>query len=238
MKIGTINIDWFKKSKSSKDFIIDKINQQNFDFLIITENVLSFKMDEIYFAYHTTSIPTRKDFQNLNYGKYLNGDIPIRTTIYSKYKAIQPLKVADPYTSVSCKFLVEDKEIIIYASIIGTWGIMHQKDIAKLELENFKNDLENILPTNDNVFIVGDLNTSFIESENRQMAAINSREELIKFTNNNSINRSTENITDNIDHIFVTQKLANNINQPPSVFLESKLLKDEPHKGICFDISI
>jgi len=238
MKIGTINIDWFIKSKSTKAFIIDKINQQNFDFLIITENVLSFKMDEIYFAYHTTSIPTGKEFQNLDYGKYLKGDTPIRVTIYSKYKAIQPLKVADPYTSVCCKFLVEDKEIIVYASIIGTWGIMHQKDIAKVELDNFKSDLENILSTNDNVFIVGDLNTSFIKSENRQMVAIDSREELIKFTNGNSINRITENIPDNIDHIFVTQKLSNNINQPPSVFLESELLKDEPHKGICFETSI
>ena len=238
MKIGTINIDWFKKSKSTKDLIIEKIKQQNFDFLIVTENILSFLKDERYFVYHTLAIPTDKQFQHLDYGKFLKGELPIRTTIYSKYKATELLQVADPYTSVSIKFLVEGKEIIIYASIIGTWGIMHQNDIAKVELENFKNDLQNILLTNENVFIVGDFNTSFIKSENREMATICSREELIKFTNENFVIRITEDISDNIDHIFVSQSLAMNIKNQPSVFIESNLLKDEPHKGICFDISI
>ena len=58
------------------------------------------------------------------------------------------------------------------------------------------------------------------------------------FTNKNSVIRITEDISDNIDHIFVSQSLAMNIKNQPSVFIESNLLKDEPHKGICFDISI
>lgn len=67
MKIGTINIDWFKKSKSLQGLIIEELNKQDFDFLIITENILSFKFNENHFLHHTTPIPTDRKFQELNY---------------------------------------------------------------------------------------------------------------------------------------------------------------------------
>lgn len=154
MKIATLNIDWFKKSKDLQKEIQDEIKKQDLDFLIVNENTKSFSFDENYFTYHSKSIPTKEEFQHLDYGIYLKGETPVRTTIYSKYQSIQEIKTIDSYTSVCHKFTIDGKEIIIYGTIIGTWGMKFQDEIAKVELENFKNDVQNILIENKNVFIV------------------------------------------------------------------------------------
>ncbi len=236
MKIGTINIDWFKKSKATKNLMEEKINKQDFDFLIVTENVLSFNFNQKYYTYHSQQIPTDKEFQHLHYGDYLKGETPVRTSIYSKYKSIETIKVADDYTSVCHKFNVAKKEIIIYGSIIGTWGIKYQNEIAKTELENFKTDIQTISAQNENVIIVGDFNTSFFENEKRELATIKSRSELVAITDKLKINRATENLKENIDHIFISSKLHHQSQIAVSVFLENDCLKDEPHQGICVEI--
>lgn len=84
LKIGTLNIDWFKRKNKIGQIIIDEINKQDFDFLIVTENIASFKFNENYFANSTTAIPTDKEFQYLDYGIYLKGETPLRCTIFSK----------------------------------------------------------------------------------------------------------------------------------------------------------
>lgn len=81
MKIGTLNIDWFKKPQNLKELIIQEINKLDFDFLIITENIMSFEFDEKYFHYHTTPIPKDMEFQHLHYGEYIKNEIPNRTSI-------------------------------------------------------------------------------------------------------------------------------------------------------------
>jgi hypothetical protein len=236
LKIGTLNIDWFKRKNKIGQIIIDEINKQDFDFLIVTENIASFKFNENYFANSTTAIPTDKEFHNLDYGIYLKGETPLRCTIFSKYKPIQAISVADAYTSVAIKYFVENKEIIIYASIIGTWGIQYQKEIAQHELDNFKTDIQNILHQNKNVIIVGDFNTSFIVNEKRYLPQINSRVELLDFTKLHNIYRSTENIENCIDHIFISQKLFEASNNFTNTFLDNNILNDEPHKGIVLNI--
>jgi hypothetical protein len=236
MKIGTLNIDWFKKSKAIQDLIREKINEQDFDFLIVTENILSFNFNSKYFAYHSQPIPTDKEFQYLHYGNYLKGEMPIRTSIYSKHKSIASIKVIDAYTSICHKFLAEEKEIVIYGSIIGTWGIKYQNEIAKIELENFKTDTENILTQYENVVITGDFNTSFFENEKRELATIKSRKELIAITDKLEINRTTESLEETIDHIFISSKLYFQTKPLVSTFLENNSLKDEPHKGVYVEI--
>ena len=162
MKIGTLNIDWFKKSLELKKVIQQQINDQDLDFLIVNENILNFNFDEKYFGYHSKAIPVEEEFQHLNYGVYLKGEIPIRTSIYSKHKSVHEIRTIDPFTSICHKFRIDEKEIIIYGTIIGTWGIKYQDEIAAIELENFKRDIQNILLNNEYVLIVGDLNTSFL----------------------------------------------------------------------------
>ena len=236
MKIATLNIDWFKKSKDLKKIIQDEITKQDLDFLIVNENILNFSFNKNYFEYHSKSIPTNEVFQHLDYGIYLKGETPIRTTIYSKHLSIQEIKTIDNYTSISHKFTIDGKEIAIYGTIIGTWGIKYQDKIAKVELENFKNDIKNIMIENENVFIVGDFNTSFFEIEKRQLPTIKSRTELINFTDNFNIHRATEHIQNCIDHIFISNNLKNISSITTSTFLENNILKDDPHKGIILEL--
>ena len=236
MKIATLNIDWFKKSKDLKQIIINEINKQNLDFLIVNENILNFNFNEDYFEYHSKSIPTAEEFQHLNYGIYLKGETPVRTSIFSKHQSIETIKTIDAYTSICHKFNVNDSIIVIYGTIIGTWGIKYQNEIAKIEFENFKEDIRNIASENENIFIVGDFNTSFNENEKRQLSVIKTRTELLKFTNDLKINRTTENIENCIDHIFISENLKTISKLETSIFLENNILKDDPHKGIILKI--
>ena len=236
LKIATLNIDWFKKSKALKRIIQEEINKQDLDFLIVNENIESFSFDSTYFEYHSKSIPTNEIFQHLDYGIYLKGETPVRTSIYSKHQSVQEIKTIDNYTSIGHKFTVEGKEIAIYGTIIGTWGIKYQDEIAKIELENFKNDLKKILIENENVIIIGDFNTSFFDIEKRQLPTIKSRTELINFTDNFNIHRATEQIQNCIDHIFISDNLNKISKSKISTFLENNILKDDPHKGIVLEL--
>ncbi len=239
MKIGTINIDWFKKSKSLQGLIIAELDKQDFDFLIITENIMSFHFNEKYFHYHTTPIPTNADieFQNLYYGQYIKNEIPIRTSIFSKHKSESNINTIDPYTSLCHKFILDGNEIYIYATIIGTYGIQYQTEIAKPELDNFKADIRNISSNNPNLLIAGDFNTSFYKEEKRQLSIIQSREEIIKFTDQLNITRSTEELKETIDHIFISANLNKEVHIAKSTFLTNNILNDEPHHGVVLDLN-
>lgn len=236
LKIATLNIDWFKKSKELQKTIQDEIKKQDLDFLIVNENIESFNYADNYFKYHSKSIPTKEEFQHLNYGIYLKGEIPVRTSIYSKHQSIQEIKTIDNYTSVCHKFIIDQKQISIYGTIIGTWGIKYQEEIAKIELYNFKADIQNILKENKNVIIAGDFNTSFFENEKRQLSTINSRAELLNFTDNLNIYRATEKIENCIDHIFISENLKQLSTFKTSTFLDDDILKDNPHKGIILEL--
>lgn len=232
MKIATLNLDWSKKSKKLKLLIQNEIIKQDLDFLIVNENIENFSFDKNYFVYHSKPLPIEKEFQKLDYGKYLNGQIPIRTTIYSKHQSIQEIKTIDSYTSVCQKFTIDNKNVVIYGTIIGTWGIKYQEEIAKIELDNFKIDIQNILKENQNIFIVGDFNTSFFENELRQLPTIKSRNKILKFTNEFNISRTTEELDNCIDHIFISSILFKQISYDTFTFLKKSILKDEPHKGV------
>ena len=236
LKIATLNIDWFKKSKDLQKTIQEEIKNQDLDFLVVNENIESFSFDDNYFTYHSKSIPTKEEFQHLNYGIYLKGETPVRTSIYSKHQSIQEINTIESYTSVCHKFTIDGKEIVIYGTIVGTWGIKYQEEIARAELQNFKVDIQSILKENENIFIVGDFNTSFFENEKRQLSTINSRTELLNFTDNLNIYRATEKIENCIDHIFISENLKQLSNFKTSTFLDDDILKDNPHKGIILEL--
>lgn len=238
MKIAVINIDWFKKSKDLQSKIQSEITNQDLDFLVVNENIENFSFNKNFFSYHTDSIPTDEEFQYLNYGIYLKGQIPIRTSIYSKHKSIQEIITNDSYTSICHKFSIQNKQICIYGTIIGTWGMKYQEEIGKRELQNFKDDVQNILLNNKNVIIVGDFNTSFFEAEKRQLFKINSRKELLNFTNKQNIYRATEKVENCIDHIFISNNFLEISTLSISTFLDNDILKDNPHKGILLEMSI
>jgi len=87
------------------------------------------------------------------------------------------------------------------------------------------------------MIIAGDFNTSFYEEEKRQLSSVQSRNEIIKFTDKLGIVRATEKIKQNIDHIFISEKLYNEEHIVPSVFLADNILKDDPHKGVLLNVN-
>jgi len=232
MKIGTLNIDWFLKSEITKKLIIKKIINQDFDFLIVTENIEEFEFSKNYFVYHSDKIPLDGIYEYLDYAYYLKGNQAIRTSIYSKYPSVIKNHVEDSFTSVCHTFFVDDKPITIYGTIVGTWGILHQKTIAKKELINFIKDSEKFY-TFENIIIAGDFNTSFLPFENREMTQINSREVLKLQSDRINCTLATATIPQNIDAIFVSNNLKFN---DAKVFMTEEELKDKYHKGISIEI--
>jgi len=233
MKIGTVNIDWFKKSVRSKQSIVDKIKDQDFDILIVTENIEAFKFSDNYFVYHSDAIPLNGTFEFFDYGNYLKGNHPVRTSIYSKYPSVRQNTVRDSFTSISHDFLIKEKMITVYGTIIGTLGIRHQKDIAKKELLNFIFDVDSLIENENDFIIAGDFNTSFFEAEKQELSQINSREVVRNITDKYYIQRVTEDISENIDHIFVSKSIQK---VEKFTWITESELGDKYHKGVAIII--
>jgi endonuclease/exonuclease/phosphatase family metal-dependent hydrolase len=228
MKFATLNIDWAEKYKSAIHYkkIEQFIDQQDFDFLVLTEaidlNLSSFK-----YKYFSDQIPENTIYERLNYTDYLKGEAAFRTIIYSKIPCVNRFNVNDGKTSLALEFETYLGNIIIYATIIGTW--FKKQPFAKKELENCIDDCEKIYALNKNLFIVGDLNTSFLESE--KLFSINAETtELLKnlFERCNLAN-TTEVFEENIDHIIIPNHFLSNMIES-KVFVEKGILSD--HKGI------
>ena len=162
MKIGTLNIDWAKKSKSKKHYlkIEEYLDQQDFDFLILTE-AIKLNLKKYKYSYFSEQIPENIEYENLNYTKYLDDEPAFRTIIYSKIPAKKQYSVCDYKTCLALEFETDFGDLIIYATIIGTW--FKKQPFAKNELENCIKDCTILANLNPNLFIVGDLNTSFMD---------------------------------------------------------------------------
>ncbi len=232
MKIGTINLDWLKGKKNLKNFYITKILEQDLDFVVIAETLDSFNFPKPYFNIQSAILPTDIEYEGMNYGKYNKGQSSVRTAIFSKYEQIEQLNVSDKNTSVAGLYNTPFGETIIYGTIVGTWGIQKQDAIAKVELDNFQNDVANLLSTKKHLLLAGDFNTSFIDKENRQLTIIQSRKTISEFCTKHKIYKATAQLHNCIDHIFISESLRQISNPTCFSFLDKNELKDEPHKGV------
>jgi hypothetical protein len=239
IKIGTINLDWCKKSNYNIDIITDIINRQNFDFLIVTENIESYEFDTTHYcAYHSKPIPIYEEYEYMDYGKYLKGKTPVRVSIYTPCEATGTFIVEDIRTSVAHSFHFRGLKFILYGAIVGTWGIKYQEKIAFNELQNFKNDIEYLKTIDKNIIIAGDLNTSFYPGEeNRQLIQINSREQISDFSEKEQLSIITRDIPENIDHILVSETILAEYDIETSVFMTSTILNDKYHKGVMIELT-
>ncbi|MNK55998.1 hypothetical protein D3C87_750210 [compost metagenome] len=224
MKIATLNIDWALQVGKAK--IEEFLNQQDFDFLILTE-AIDLNLKNFKFKYLSQLIPENIEYEGLNYTEYLKGEKAYRTIIYSKFPSNKRFNVSDDKTNLALKFETEFGNLVIYVTIIGTR--FRTKPFAKNELENCINDCKKISESNPNLIIVGDLNTSFLENE-RQFSISNDTTEFLKslFKDLNLIN-ATENIKQNIDHIIIPNFLAKNLTVAKT-FVEKDILSD--HQGV------
>jgi len=228
MKIATLNIDWCKKIKSEK--VEQFLNQQDFDFLILTE-AINLNLSNFPFKYFSEQIPENIEYEGLNYSKYLNGEKAFRTIIYSKISSTRKFSVIDDKTSLALEFETEFGNLVIYSTIIGTQ--FKRKPFAKNELENCNNDCKRISEINPNLIIIGDLNTSFLENEKYYCINSETTEALKSLFENINLINSTINIEKNIDHIIIPKFLEDNITEAKT-FVEKGILSD--HKGVFVSI--
>lgn len=233
MKIATLNIDWANKYKSKNHFLkVEKIlNNQEFDFLILTE-AINLNLKNYPFKYLSENIPENIVYENVNYTEYLKGEKAFRTIIYSKFPSVKKYEVIDAKTSLAYEFKTEMGNIIIYATIIGT--LYKKQPFAQKELENCSIDCEKIYNSNPNLIIIGDLNTSFQENEKQFTINPKTTNALKTLFQNLNLFNATENIIQNIDHIILPLSLQERL-RDGKAFIEKDQLSD--HKGIYVEIT-
>lgn len=224
MKIATLNIDWCKKIRPDK--IEDFLNQQDFDFLILTE-AIDLNLQNLEFKYFSHQIPENIEYDGLNYSQYLNGEKAFRTIIYSKVPAKGRFSIIDEKTNLALEFETEFGNLVIYTTIIGTQ--FKKKPYAKNELKNCINDCKNIYESNPNLIIVGDLNTSFLENEKYFSINSETTESLKTLFKDLNLTNATENIPENIDHIIIPESIDKSCTEAKT-FIEKGILSD--HKGV------
>ena len=233
MKIATLNIDWAKKyqSKSFSTKIEEYLSEQDFDFLVLTEAV-NLELSNYNYQYFSTEIPENIDYEKLSYTQYLKGEKAFRTIIYSKIPCKKIFEIIDDKTSLAVEFTTEFGDIVIYAAIIGTR--FKENPFARKELENCLKDCESIAQKNPNMFIIGDLNTSFLEKEKAYSINCETTESLKKLIKNLNLFNATEKIPKNIDHIIIPKKLEKNLIES-KIFVEKGNLSD--HQGIYIELN-
>lgn len=229
MKIATLNIDWSRKIKKEK--IEQFLDNQDFDFLILTE-AINLNLKNFKFKYFSEQIPKNIEYEGLNYSKYLNGEKAFRTIVYSKTPSKRQFSVTDNKTSLALEFETEFGNLVIYATIIGTQ--FKRKPFAKNELENCVNDCNKISEINSNLIIVGDLNTSFLEDEKYFTINSETTESLKALFQKLDLIITTGKIKENIDHIVIPKHLVENLIEV-STFVEKDVLSD--HKGVFISIN-
>ncbi len=232
MKFATLNIDWAEKYKSAKHFkkVEQFIDEQDFDFLVLTEaidlNLRCFK-----YKYFSDQIPENTIYEGLNYTDYLKGEAAFRTIIYSKTPCVKRYSVNDGKTSLALEFETFLGNILIYATIIGTW--FKKQPFAKKELENCIQDCEELYTLNQNLIILGDLNTSFMENESQYSINPETTELLKNLFERCNLANTTDKLEENIDHIIIPKHFQSNLIEC-NVFVEKGILSD--HKGIVITL--
>lgn len=220
MKIATLNIDWALKGQRKIEMFLRKTD---FDFLILTE-AIDLGLPNYNHKYRSEQIPENRIYEDLNYSQYLNGNKAFRTIIYSKRPFVKKHEVVDDKTCLAIEFETDIGNVIIYTTIVGTW--FKKLPYAKTELENCISDCETLYTKKRNLIVVGDLNTSFIETEKSYTINIETTKLLKTLFQKLNLKIATETIETNIDHIVI----PDSIQSESGVFVEKDILSD--HKGV------
>lgn len=150
MKILSCNIERPKINQTEKiDFIKSLISSENPDIIFLTETNLCLDFGTEYFSIHSKELPDFHDGQKYN-------EEENRVSIFSKYPFLEVVKTYDEYTAICGKIIAEDEEIMLYGSIIGSFG--GRDSFFENDLKNQKNEIKYL---KGNICFSGDFNISF-----------------------------------------------------------------------------
>jgi hypothetical protein len=230
MKILSWNIERPKLEKKleKNQFIINKIKEINSDIIFLTETNTIIDFSSNYFKIQT--IPLYKNYEN---NIYYTGEN--RVTIFSKYEFIDTsFKTYDPYTSVCGEVVTPFGKLILYGSIIGSFGIVGSKNMEyfKKDFEGQQKDIENFKMKN--LCYSGDFNMFFSSDyykEGYPKAEV--RKMNIFFKENNLINKTEENINCAI-HIILNENFIKDLKIKSNLIQIERTISD--HNLVMLEI--
>ncbi|MGC4129583.1 MAG: endonuclease/exonuclease/phosphatase family protein [Bergeyella sp.] len=205
MKILSWNIERPKIHQKEKiGFIKELILSENPDIIFLTETNLCLDFGTEYSGIHSKKLPDFHDGQK--YGEKEN-----RISIFSKYPFSETIKTYDEYTAICGKIKAEDEEMMLYGSIIGSFG---GRDLFfENDLKNQKNEIQNL---KGNICFSGDFNISFSGYKYPGKKVI---EETKAFFENENLKILTEENADCAIHIVMNNDFINH------KILKNKMLK-------------
>jgi len=191
MKILSWNIERPNKNQLTKiNQVQNLIKNENADIIIVTESNRIIDFGQEYSALHTDSLPSFHDNQ-----KYYEGEN--RVSLYSKFSFKKQISTYDSFTAVCGLTETNFGELVIYGSVIGSFGGkgFHFEN----DLEQQKKDIQNL---QGNICYSGDFNISFSGWKYPNKKVI---EETKEFFNAQNLEIITENNKDSAIHTVLNK---------------------------------
>jgi exonuclease III len=221
MKIATWNLERPARNGQKSAAIVEYLKMLNADILVLTETNEFIDLGAAYEVVHT-------EIFSGNF--YKQGDRQV--SIFSKYPIVKHIPTFRADTSLCVAVNTPQGELIIYGTIIGNFG--NRDDQFKPDLESQLRDFESI-GREHNLCIIGDLNISF--SDNFYFTK-EGREKLRSSFEKLAMKITTEQITQNIDHIVLSKDFLSNKKIETGFWndTENKLTRLSDHKSVFIEV--
>jgi hypothetical protein len=213
MKIISWNIERPKIDKKlyKNKFIYEKLISLNPDILFLTETNSIIDLGNNYFSIKTENLPTNHDSQKYEIGEN-------RVTIFSKYKFENSIETYDKFTAVCGTIQTEFGELILYGSIIGSFG--GKDKIFEYDLKKQKIEIEKL---KGNICYSGDFNISFTGFPYPSKKVISETNQF--FCDNKLVNLTTKN-KDCAIHIVASEEFLSNKKVATKMILIDRKISD------------
>lgn len=221
MKILSWNLERPKKNQLAKiNQIQNLVKNENTDIIIVTESNRCIDFGQEYFELHTDFLPSFHENQNYSEGEN-------RVSIYSKFPFKKQISTYNSFTTVCGLAETNFGELVIYGSIIGSFGgkSFHFEN----DLKQQKKDIQNL---KGNICFSGDFNISFSGWKYPSQKVI---EETKDFFSNQNLEIITENNKDSaIQTVINKDFLKNKIYTTKMIEIDRKI---SDHNLISCEIS-
>ncbi|GEP51965.1 hypothetical protein FNO01nite_26370 [Flavobacterium noncentrifugens] len=197
MKILSWNVERPNNNPNAvkNTFIINLIQEINPDIIFLTETNAAIQF-EGYYSHQSTQLPPIHENQSYKSGEN-------RIAIFSKFPIEKIIATYDSYTAVCCEINSAIGPLILYGSIIGSFG---GKDaFFKTDLQQQQSEIEN-LSKHQNLIYSGDFNISF---SGFPYPAKNVIYETNDFFKANALRNITGGNENSVIHVVVSKALLN-----------------------------
>lgn len=218
MKIATWNVERLKKKKHLKEILLE-IGKIDADILVLTETDSRISPENYPFKIETKPLILIDKMANSTEN---------RVSIFSKFPIMEIFETYDDFTSCCAELKTPFGNLYIYGTIVGVLGNRNQNFIP--DLKSQMNDLQRIFEQN--ICFLGDLNCTFSDNYYFTHEARNLFNENFDSLNLKNI---TANLSENIDHIVISDNFIKNFKIKVSEFNVDKKLSD--HKGIVTEFT-